>query len=95
MRERLDDPGAARDRGRERRRPADGRDRQQAAELFDAIVAKVPFVDDLTTMLDETLPLTVAEYEEWGDPEARGGVRADASYAPTTTSRRRPTPPCS
>jgi oligopeptidase B len=39
-----------------------------APELFRAIVAEVPFVDPLTTMLDPTLPLTVIEREEWGDP---------------------------
>jgi oligopeptidase B len=37
-------------------------------DLFDAIVAEVPFVDCLTTILDETLPLTITEWEEWGDP---------------------------
>jgi oligopeptidase B len=37
-------------------------------DLFRAIVAEVPFVDVLTTMLDKTLPLTVTEWEEWGDP---------------------------
>jgi oligopeptidase B len=37
-------------------------------DLFRAMVAEVPFVDVLTTMLDETLPLTVIEWEEWGDP---------------------------
>jgi oligopeptidase B len=40
----------------------------QAPELFRAIVAEVGFVDPLTTMLDPTLPLTVVEWEEWGDP---------------------------
>jgi oligopeptidase B len=39
-----------------------------APELFGAIVAEVPFVDVVTTMLDDTLPLTVAEWDEWGDP---------------------------
>lgn len=39
-----------------------------APELFRAVVAEVPFVDPLTTMLDPTLPLTVIEWEEWGDP---------------------------
>ncbi|MGD1012155.1 MAG: S9 family peptidase [Acidimicrobiales bacterium] len=39
-----------------------------APELFAAAVAGVPFVDCLTTMLDEDLPLTVTEREEWGDP---------------------------
>jgi oligopeptidase B len=37
-------------------------------ELFSAVVAEVPFVDCLTTILDETLPLTVTEWEEWGNP---------------------------
>ncbi len=40
----------------------------EAAALFAAIVAEVPFVDCLTTILDPTLPLTVLEWEEWGDP---------------------------
>ncbi|MGA2835000.1 MAG: S9 family peptidase [Acidimicrobiales bacterium] len=39
-----------------------------APELFRAIVAEVPFVDCLTTISDETLPLTVTEWEEWGNP---------------------------
>lgn len=39
-----------------------------APDLFRAIVAEVPFVDCLTTILDETLPLTVLEWEEWGNP---------------------------
>jgi oligopeptidase B len=37
-------------------------------DLWRAVVAEVPFVDVLTTMSDETLPLTVTEWEEWGDP---------------------------
>lgn len=48
----------------------------QAPELFAAVVAEVPFVDCLTTMLDESLPLTVGEFEEWGDP-----VRDSKAYA--------------
>ncbi|WP_182526420.1 S9 family peptidase [Nocardioides dongkuii] len=55
----------------------------QAPELFGGIVAAVPFVDALTTMLDATLPLTVTEYDEWGNPEADPEVYDYmASYAP-------------
>ena len=39
-----------------------------APERFAGIVAQVPFVDALTTILDPSLPLTVVEWEEWGDP---------------------------
>ena len=39
-----------------------------APELFAGILAEVPFVDALTTILDPSLPLTVIEWDEWGDP---------------------------
>lgn len=39
-------------------------------DLFAGVIAEVPFVDVVTTMLDPTIPLTVPEYEEWGDPAA-------------------------
>jgi oligopeptidase B len=42
----------------------------QAPDLWAGVVAQVPFVDALTSMLDASLPLTVHEYEEWGNPEA-------------------------
>jgi oligopeptidase B len=42
----------------------------QTPERFRALVAEVPFVDCVTTMLDDTLPLTVGEWEEWGNPLA-------------------------
>lgn len=55
----------------------------QAPELFGGVVAGVPFVDALTTMLDASLPLTVTEYDEWGNPEADPDVYAYmATYAP-------------
>ena len=54
-----------------------------APELFRAIVAEVPFVDCLTTILDETLPLTVLEWEEWGNPVEDPAIYAVMkSYSP-------------
>ncbi len=43
----------------------------EAPDLFRALVAQVPFVDCVTTMLDDELPLTVGEWEEWGNPAGR------------------------
>jgi oligopeptidase B len=51
-------------------------------DLFRAAVAHVPFVDVVTTMLDETLPLTTGEYEEWGDPRLREHYDYMLSYSP-------------
>ncbi|HKA92556.1 MAG TPA: S9 family peptidase [Acidimicrobiia bacterium] len=52
-------------------------------DLFRAIVAEVPFVDSLTTILDETLPLTVTEWEEWGNPVADPEIyKVMKAYAP-------------
>ena len=55
-----------------------------APDLFVGIIADVPFVDVLNTMLDETLPLTPPEWPEWGNPIAlAGGLRRpSASYSP-------------
>ncbi len=51
-------------------------------ELFACAVAQVPFVDALTTMLDESIPLTVNEYEEWGDPNDLEFYQYMKSYSP-------------
>ena len=51
-------------------------------ELFHAAIAKVPFVDALNTMLDPTLPLTISEYEEWGNPEEKEYYNYICSYSP-------------
>jgi oligopeptidase B len=52
-------------------------------DLFRAVVAQVPFVDALTTILDETLPLTVTEWDEWGNPVEDADVyRYMKSYSP-------------
>ena len=54
-----------------------------APDLFRAMVAEVPFVDCLTTILDETLPLTVLEWEEWGNPVEDPEIyRVMKSYSP-------------
>jgi oligopeptidase B len=55
----------------------------EAPELFTALVAQVPFVDVLTTMLDPDLPLTVGEWEEWGNPMAdEAAYERMFSYSP-------------
>jgi oligopeptidase B len=51
-------------------------------ELFAVVLAGVPFVDALNTILDATLPLTVGEYEEWGDPNQKPFYDYIKSYAP-------------
>jgi len=59
----------------------------QRPELFKAAVAEVPFVDVLNTMLDPDLPLTVTEYDEWGnpqDPEVHARIKAYAPYENVT-----------
>jgi oligopeptidase B len=51
-------------------------------ELFRGIVAEVPFVDAVTTMLDASIPLTTGEYDEWGDPNEKGFYEYMLSYSP-------------
>ncbi len=53
-----------------------------APELYKGIIAQVPFVDVLTTMLDETIPLTTAEYDEWGNPNEKIYYFYIKSYSP-------------
>jgi oligopeptidase B len=62
-------------------------------DLFGAVVAQVPFVDVINTMLDPSLPLTVGEYEEWGNPEIPEQYRWLREYCPYTNLRRGPYPP--
>ncbi len=51
-------------------------------ELFHAVIAKVPFVDVINSMLDESLPLTVGEFEEWGNPKEKAAFDYMYSYSP-------------
>ena len=51
-------------------------------ELFYGAVADVPFVDVVTTMLDETIPLTTFEFDEWGDPKDKDSYFYMLSYSP-------------
>jgi oligopeptidase B len=51
-------------------------------DLFRAVLSHVPFVDVMNTMLDATLPLTVPEYEEWGDPNNSDYFHYMLSYSP-------------
>jgi oligopeptidase B len=51
-------------------------------DLFAAIVAEVPFVDVVTTMLDPSLPLTITEWEEWGDPREPDAYERMKAYSP-------------
>jgi len=50
--------------------------------LFRVVLSHVPFVDVMNTMLDATLPLTVAEYEEWGNPNESEAFNYMLSYSP-------------
>jgi oligopeptidase B len=54
----------------------------QRPELYQTIVAQVPFVDVINTMLDESLPLTTGEYEEWGNPNVEEQYNYILSYSP-------------
>ena len=53
-----------------------------APELFAGIIANVPWVDVVTTMLDDDIPLTTAEFDEWGDPKQREYYDYMLSYSP-------------
>ncbi len=61
-------------------------------DLFKAVIADVPFVDCLNTMLDETLPLTTGEYVEWGNPNEKNYYDYLKSYCPYTNVAAKPYP---
>jgi oligopeptidase B len=60
--------------------------------LFRAVVSHVPFVDVMNTMLDASLPLTVPEYEEWGDPNQPEAFDYMLSYSPYDNLEAKPYP---
>ena len=51
-------------------------------DLYRGIVAKMPFVDVLTTMLDDSSPLTTGEYDEWGNPHEKSAYYDILKYSP-------------
>ena len=62
-------------------------------DLFAALVAEVPFVDVVTTMLDDSLPLTAIEWEEWGDPHTREFYELMRAYSPYDNVEAKAYPP--
>ena len=54
----------------------------RAPQLFNGAIAAVPFVDVVTTMLDDSIPLTTSEYDEWGNPNEEEYYRYMKSYSP-------------
>ncbi len=61
-------------------------------DLFDGVVAQVPFVDVMTTMLDDTIPLTTSEYDEWGNPNDKAYYDYMRSYSPYDNVTAQPYP---
>jgi len=61
-------------------------------ELFRLVISHVPFVDVINTMLDASLPLTVGEYEEWGNPQVAADYAYMKSYDPYSNVERRAYP---
>jgi oligopeptidase B len=53
-----------------------------APELYNGVIAQVPFVDVITTMLDDSIPLTTGEYDEWGNPNVKKYYDYMLSYSP-------------
>ena len=53
-----------------------------APELYNGVIAQVPFVDVINTMLDDTIPLTTGEYDEWGNPNVKKYYDYMVSYSP-------------
>lgn len=65
----------------------------QSPDLYGAIIADVPFVDVLTTMLDDSLPLTTIEYNEWGNPNDLESYKNIRAYSPYDNIEAKDYPP--
>lgn len=63
-----------------------------APELFNGAIAAVPFVDVVSTMLDETIPLTTNEFDEWGNPKNKDSYNYMLSYSPYDQVKRQSYP---
>jgi len=63
-----------------------------APELYNGVIAAVPFVDVITTMLDESIPLTTGEYDEWGNPNNKDSYDYMKSYSPYDNVSAQPYP---
>ncbi|AVR46166.1 oligopeptidase B [Christiangramia fulva] len=64
----------------------------RAPQLYNGVIAAVPFVDVVTTMLDESIPLTTGEYDEWGNPDNREYYEYMKSYSPYDNIKRQDYP---
>ena len=62
------------------------------ADLYNGIIAAVPFVDVVTTMLDESIPLTTGEFDEWGNPKNKDSYEYMKSYSPYDNVERKSYP---
>ena len=54
----------------------------EAPDIYNGVIAAVPFVDVITTMLDESIPLTTGEFDEWGNPKNKKYYDYIKSYSP-------------
>ncbi len=78
----LVDPGRIATRGLSAGGLLQGAVFSQRPDRWRAVVAEVPFVDVVTTMFDEATPLTITEWEEWGDPRVRAEFDAMLAWSP-------------
>ena len=63
-----------------------------APELYNGVTTRVPFVDVVTTMLDDSIPLTASEWDEWGDPRDKTDYEYMLSYSPYDQIRKQDYP---